>query len=43
DSVLVQTIPMDHTSAGRLAWKSCLISKQLEHCPRLNYFELRAV
>ena len=42
DSVLVQTIPMDHTSAGRLAWKSCLISKQLEHCPRLNYFELRA-
>tara|TARA_R110002072_G_scaffold302999_3_gene491132 strand:+ start:71771 stop:73588 length:1818 start_codon:yes stop_codon:yes gene_type:complete len=43
DSVLVQTIPMDHTSAGRLAWKSCLISKQLEHCPRLNYFELRGV
>jgi DNA modification methylase len=43
DSVLVQTIPMDHTSAGRLAWKSCLISKQLEHCPRLNYCELRGV
>jgi len=39
----VQTIPMDHTSGGRLAWKSCLISKQLEHCPRLNYFELRAI
>jgi DNA modification methylase len=43
DSVLVQTIPMDLTSAGRLAWKSCLISKKLEHCPRLNYFELRAI
>ncbi|MDA1164450.1 MAG: hypothetical protein O3B13_15260, partial [Planctomycetota bacterium] len=43
DSVFVQTIPMDHTSAGRLAWKSCLISKKLEHCPRLNYFELRVV
>ena len=43
DSIRVQAIPMDHTSAGRLAWKSCLISKKLEHCPRLNYFELRAV
>lgn len=43
ESVLVQTIPMDHTSAGRLAWKSCLITKKLEHCPRLNYFELRAI
>jgi DNA modification methylase len=42
-SVFIQTIPMDHASAGRLAWKSCLISKKLEHCPRLNYFELRAV
>lgn len=41
--VHVQTIAMDHASAGRLAWKSCLISKKLEHCPRLNYFELRAV
>jgi DNA modification methylase len=41
--VLVQTIPMDHSSAGRLAWKSCLISKKIEHCPQLNYFELRSV
>ncbi len=39
----VQAIPLDHSSAGRLAWKSCLISKKLEHCPRLNYFELRGV
>lgn len=36
----VQTLPMDHVSAGRLAWKSCLISKLLQQCPRLNYFEL---
>ena len=40
---LIQTLPMDHATAGRLAWKSCLISKQLQHCPPLNYFELRAV
>lgn len=40
---LVQTLPMNHAQAGRLAWKSCLITRQFEQCPRLNYFELRAV
>lgn len=39
----VQTLPMNHVEAGHLAWKSCLISRKFEHCPKLNYFELRAV
>jgi DNA modification methylase len=40
-SVLVQTLPIDHAAAGRLAWQSCLVRKYKQR-PRLNYFELRA-
>ena len=39
DSVLVQTLPMDCLTAGRLAWQSCLV-KEFE--PLLNCFELRS-
>lgn len=37
----IQTLPMAFGTAGRLAWQSCLISKNRER-PMLNYFELRS-
>lgn len=37
NSILVQTIPMDHSAAGKLSWQSCLVKK---FKPRLNCFEL---
>jgi hypothetical protein len=37
--ILVQTLPMDPSSAGRLAWQSCLVKKLK---PYLNTFELRS-
>lgn len=39
DSILVQTLPMDCSTAGKLAWQSCLVKK---FKPRLNCFELRS-
>ena len=41
DSILVQTLPMDHQTAGNLAWQSCMV-KKFKHHPRLNCFELRS-
>ena len=38
-TVCVQTLPMDPTSVGRLAWQSCLVKKLK---PRFNSFELRS-
>jgi len=38
-TILVQTLPMDPTSAGRLAWQSCLVDK-LKPC--FNSVELRS-
>ncbi len=38
ESVFIQTLQMDHSTAGRLAWQSCLVEK---FKPRLNSFELR--
>ena len=37
DSIFVQTLPMDHSAAGNLAWQSCLVKK---FKPRLNCFQL---
>jgi DNA modification methylase len=37
-AISVQTLPMDPSSAGRLAWQSCLVKK---FKPRFNSFELR--
>lgn len=37
DSIQVQTIAMDPSAAGKLAWQSCLVKK---FKPRLNCFEL---
>ena len=39
DSILVHTLPMDCSTAGKLAWQSCLV-KRLK--PSLNCFELRS-
>jgi site-specific DNA-methyltransferase (adenine-specific) len=39
DSVSVQMWPMDCSTAGKLAWQSCLVKK---YKPRLNCFELRS-
>ena len=41
DSILVQTLPMEHLTAGKLAWQSCVI-KKFKRRPRLNCFELRS-
>ncbi len=38
--VFVQTLAMDPTPAGRLAWQSCLVKKLK---PRFNSYELRSV
>jgi DNA modification methylase len=38
-SVLVQTLPMDISPAGKLAWQSCLVEK---FKPCFNSFELRS-
>jgi len=38
-NISVQVIAMDPSSAGRLAWQSCLVKK---HHPRLNYTKLRS-
>jgi site-specific DNA-methyltransferase (adenine-specific) len=38
--VFVQTLAMDPTTAGRLAWQSCLVKKLK---PRFNSYELRSV
>ncbi len=38
--ILVQTLPMDPSSAGPLAWQSCLVKK---YKPCFNSFELRSV
>ncbi len=40
DAIVVQTLPLDYATAGRLAWQSCLVKK---YKPRLNCFELRSV
>ena len=37
NSIVVQTLPMDHSAAGKLAWQSCLVKK---FKPRLNCVEL---
>ncbi|MDI6448638.1 DNA-methyltransferase [Anaerobaca lacustris] len=37
-SIFVQMLAMDCTTAGKLAWQSCLVKK---YKPRLNCFELR--
>jgi site-specific DNA-methyltransferase (adenine-specific) len=42
-TIQIQTLPIDHSTAGRLAWQSCLISKTFNERPRLNYFELQSV
>ncbi len=39
DSVYIQIWPKDCSSAGKLAWQSCLVKK---YTPRLNCFELRS-
>jgi len=39
DSILVQTLPMDCSAAGKLAWQSCLVKR---FKPALNCFELRS-
>lgn len=39
ESIEVQTLAMDHRTAGKLAWQSCMVKK---HEPRLNSFELRS-
>jgi len=39
-SVVVQTLPMNISPAGKLAWQSCLVEK---FKPRFNSFELRSV
>ncbi len=38
-SIFAQTLAMDFSGAGRLAWQSCLVKKLK---PRLNCFELRS-
>jgi len=40
-AVYVETHPLDSSTAGRLAWQSCLV-KKFDPCPKLNYFELRS-
>jgi len=39
DSISVQTLPMDCSAAGKLAWQSCFVKK---YKPLLNCFELRS-
>ena len=39
DGIFVQTLPMDCSDAGKLAWQSCLVKK---FRPHLNCFELRS-
>jgi DNA modification methylase len=39
DSIFVKTLAMDWSTAGKLAWQSCLVRK---FKPRLNCFELRS-
>ncbi len=38
DSIFIQTLQLDPSAAGRLAWQSCLVKK---FKPRYNSFELR--
>ena len=38
-TILAQTLPMDPSSVGRLAWQSCLVKK---YKPCYNSFELRS-
>jgi len=40
-SLVVQTLRADISTAGRLAWQSCLVKKYKQR-PRLNYAELRS-
>jgi site-specific DNA-methyltransferase (adenine-specific) len=40
-SIVVQTMRADISTAGRLAWQSCLVKKYKQR-PRLNYAELRS-
>jgi DNA modification methylase len=40
ESLHVQAIPIDHRQAGRLSYQTCLIRKQFQQRPKLNYAKL---
>ena len=42
ESIRVQTYPLDPAPAGNLAWQCCLVSRNSEQRPKLNYAKLRS-
>ncbi len=40
--ILVQVLPMDYSTAGKLTWQSCIVRRKFKRRPRLNYCPLRS-